>query len=228
VQKDSQEDCSFVLSYGGIANFYYPLALTSVISLAVHPIVTFFMGQARYPVESLAVLPVLNALTFMFRSIGLSYQEVVIALMGDKLEHLKELTQFAAKLAAVTALAYALIAYTPLVNVWYHTVSGLSLELTAFALTPTRILPILPALAVLLSYQRGFLVHARRTRPITWATIIEISGIILVLMVAINLFDVVGATAAAIAFVAGRVAGNLYLVPPCFKAARPDPENLLK
>ncbi len=227
-QSDSLDNCSWVLSYGGIAGFYYPLALTSVISLAVHPVVTFFMGQARFPVESLAVLPVLNALTFIFRSIGLSYQEVVIALIGEKQEHLKELTQFAFKLAAATTLAYALIAYTPLVNVWYHTVSGLSEELMAFALTPTRILPILPALAVLLSFQRGFLVHTRTTRPITWATVIEISVIVLVLMVTINVFYVIGATAAAVAFVAGRVAGNLYLVPPCLRGARSGSEDLLK
>jgi len=225
---DSRDNRSWVLSYGGIASFYYPLALTSVISLAVHPVVTFFMGQARFPVESLAVLPVLNALTFIFRSIGLSYQEVVIVLAGEKQEHLKELTQFAMKLAAVTALAYALIAYTPLVTFWYHTVSGLSMELTAIALTPTRILPVLPALAVLLSLQRGFLVHIRMTRPITWATVIEISVIVLVLIVTINVFDVIGVTAAAVAFITGRVAGNLYLVPPCLRGARSGSDNLLK
>ena len=186
------------------------------------------MGQARFPVESLAVLPVLNALTFIFRSIGLSFQEVVIVLIGENQKHLKELTRFAMKLAAVTALAYALIAYTPLVIIWYHAISGLSMELTQFALTPTRILPILPALAVLLSFQRGFLVHTRMTRPITWATIIEISGIVLVLMVTIHVFDVIGATAAAVAFVTGRVAGNLYLVSPCLRGARSGSEILLK
>ncbi len=225
---DNKDDRSWVLSYGGIASFYYPLALTSVISLAVHPVVTFFMGQARFPVESLAVLPVLNSLTFIFRSIGLSYQEVVIVLIGENQKHLKELTRFAMKLAAVTTVAYALIAYTPLVNIWYHTISGLSMELTQFALTPTRILPILPALAVLISFQRGFLVHTRMTRPITWATVIEMSIIVLVLMETINVFDVIGATAAAVAFVTGRVASNLYLVPACLRGARSGSENLLK
>ncbi len=208
------------LSYGNIATFYYPLALTSVISLAVHPVVTFFLGRARFPIESLAVMPVLNSLTFIFRSIGLSYQEVIIALLGRRREHLAELIRFGAILALVTSVAYALIAWTPLADVWFRIISGLSPELTAFAITPARILPLLPALAVLLSSQRGFLVHARTTSPISWATVIEMAGIVACLLIGIHLFDMVGATAAAVAFLLGRLMGNLYLVPPCLRELR--------
>jgi hypothetical protein len=43
-----------------IAKFYYPLALTSILSLGVHPFVTFFLGRSYMAVESLAVLPVVN------------------------------------------------------------------------------------------------------------------------------------------------------------------------
>jgi hypothetical protein len=219
---DGTGECEWVLSYGGIATFYYPLALTSVISLAVHPVVTFFMGHARYPVESLAVLPVLNALTFIFRSVGLSFQEVVIALIGRAREHLAELARFALRLAVSATAIFILIAFTPLSRIWYETISGLSPELSDFALLPTRIVAFLPALSVLLSFQRGFLVHARRTGPISWATVVEMSGIVGVLLVTIHLFGLVGATAAAIAFMIGRLAGNLFLMPPCLSVARTD------
>lgn len=208
------------LSYGGIANFYYPLALTSVISLAAYPVVTFFMGQSRFPVESLAVLPVINSLTFIFRSVGLSYQEVVIALLGRAKEHFRELARFAFGLALISSAAFTLIAFTPLATIWFHDISGLSMELTGFSLPPTRILPLLPALAVLLSFQRGFLVHARLTGPISWATVIEMAGIVGILLATIHGFNLIGATAAAIAFITGRVFGNLYLVPPCLRVLR--------
>jgi hypothetical protein len=62
------------LTYRRISVFYYPLALTSILALAVHPMVTFMLGRARYPVESLAVLPVVNSLSFIFRALGLSYR----------------------------------------------------------------------------------------------------------------------------------------------------------
>jgi hypothetical protein len=48
--------------YRAIAAFYYPLALTSLIGLTVQPMLTFFMGRAPAPIESLAVFPVVHSL----------------------------------------------------------------------------------------------------------------------------------------------------------------------
>ena len=104
---------------------------------------------------------------------------------------------------------------------WFRSLSGLTAELSAFALPPAMILTLLPALSVLLSLQRAVLGNAHTTAPITWSTAIEVAGIVAALAALIVGLDVVGATAAAIAFIAGRVAGNLYLVPPCARAVRP-------
>ena len=68
------------LAQRDIVRFYYPLALTSVISLATGPLLTFFMGRSRSPIESLAVLPVVQSLVFLFRSGGVASQEVGVAL----------------------------------------------------------------------------------------------------------------------------------------------------
>ena len=65
------------------SSFYYPLALTSLVALATHPVLTFLVGRARAPLESLAVLPVIHSLSFLFRAVGLSYQEAAIALDGQ-------------------------------------------------------------------------------------------------------------------------------------------------
>jgi hypothetical protein len=205
------------LDYRRIVQFYYPLALTSTLALAVHPMVTFFMGRARFPVESLAVLPVVNSLAFIFRSMGLSYQEVAIALMGKNFEHVKELGRFALGLGLASSLGLALIGFTPLSSLWFETVSGLSRELAAFAIAPTRILALIPMMAVLLSFQRAIQMGSRFTRPITTATLVEVGMIVLVLLALIDGLDMVGATAAAVALTAGRLSANLYLVPPCRK-----------
>ena len=53
------------LTYPAITKFYYPLAMTSVLALGVHPMVIFFVGQSRYAIESLAVLPVITSLIFI-------------------------------------------------------------------------------------------------------------------------------------------------------------------
>lgn len=209
-----------VLSYRRIIDFYTPLALTSLISLAVHPLVAFFMGHSRFSLESLAVLPVVNSLSFIFRSIGLSYQEVAIALLARTERNFGPTGRFAAVLGAGGSITMALIAFTPLSWVWYRDVSGLSAELTQFAILPTQILTLLPALSVLLSFQRSLLVHGRATGPLTWATMIEVGGIIAALWLGISGLELVGVTAAAAAFILGRLAGNLYLIPSCARILR--------
>lgn len=201
-----------VLGYREIWQFYLPLALTSTIALAVQPMVTFFMGQARFSLESLAVLPVVNSLVFIFRSPGLSYQEAAITMLGRDRDNFPNVRRFAILLGLSATFGLALIAWTPLSAMWLRTVSGLTRELADFALVPIRILTVMPALSVLLSFQRSLLVARRATGPITWASTLEVAGILAVLFVAIRLGDWVGAVAAATAFMAGRLLSNIFLV----------------
>lgn len=206
------------LTYRQIARFYYPLALTSTVSLAVHPAITFFVGRARFPLESLATIPVINGLSFIFRSIGLSYQEVAIALMGDRAENFRLVWRFALFLSIAASLGFGMIAFTPLGQLWFEGASGLSPQLSAFALLPTRVIVLLPALSVLLSFQRALLVKGQTTGPITAATILEVSTILALLFFLIFGLDFVGVTAAMVAVMLGRVVSNGYLIMPCFRS----------
>ena len=205
------------LSHKEIFNFYYPLALTSMITLGVQPLVTFFMGQSRMALESLAVLPVLTSFVFIFRSLGLSYQEVVIALLGENGINYKILRKFAVILSAILVGTLIIVAFSPLADIWFNKVSGLSEELTHFARTPLMIMSIFPVLTVLISFQRALLVDAKRTKPITFATITEFTGIIVVLLISVKLLDVVGVIAATAAFVLGRICADIYLTKPVRK-----------
>jgi hypothetical protein len=217
---DPGEDPDGPLTYGRILRFYYPLALTSVIGLAVQPMLTFFMGRAPATVESLAIFPVVTAATFLFRSLGLSYQEVAIALMGKRFEHVRELSRFALVLGIAASCGLAILAFTPLSTLWFQTVSGLSPELARFALVPTAVLVPIPLLAVVLSFQRAILVIAQRTRLISWATAIEVTGIAIVFPLLGWKLGVVGVTAASVALLLGRIGSTGYLLRPCAGAVR--------
>jgi len=201
------------LTYPFIIKFYLPLALTSVLALGVHPMVTFFLGKSRFPIESLAVLPVVNSLVFLFRSLGLSFQEVVITLIGKHKEHYRELWNFALLLSLGVMSLLAVIAFSPLVKIWFGPVSGLSGELSRFAYLPTQILFILPGLTVWISFQRGILVNTKMTAPIIRATALEVLFIILTLIVTIYQLNFIGVVAAASAYIIGRLVANLYLLP---------------
>ena len=206
-----------------LVHFYAPLGLTTFIALSAQPLVTFFMGQARFPIESLAVLPVIHGVTFIFRAVGLSYLEVVIALLGPHREHFPRLRNFAGLLAAGATAGLSAIALTPLADVWFRTISGLSPELTEFALLPLAILAVFPALSVALHLQRGVLVHARHTRPAARATALEVLTIAGALSVAIHGLDLVGAVAASLAILSGRIVGVVRLVAPCVRVLRSSP-----
>lgn len=205
-------------TYGFIARFYYPLALTSLIGLAAQPLLTFFMGRSPEPVVSLALFPVVHALNFFFSALGLSYQEAAIALLGEKCEHWVPVTRFAVGLGIAASAGLALIAFTPLARLWFEGVSGLTPELAQYAIPPTRVIFPLPALGVAIAVQRAILVQRRTTRPITLATAIEVLGIALVFPLFGWGFGLMGVLAAMIAMVVGRSAGVAFLVTRTLRA----------
>jgi Na+-driven multidrug efflux pump len=207
-------------TYGAIARFYYPLALTAVIFLAVHPVVTLFLGRSRLPLESLAALPVVNGLVFLFGSAGISYQEVAIALMGRRKEHFPELGRFALVLGGVLVALFASIVFTPLADVWFVRIAGLTEDLVAVALPASRILVVQPALTLALAFLRSVLVVDRTTAPATWATVVEVSGIVTGLVLGIYAWDWVGVVAAAAGYVFGRAAATAYIAWPASRALR--------
>ena len=193
------------LSYREIWDYYLPLALTPFIALSIHPLVTFFLGKSRDPLESLAVMPVIYGLTFVFRAIGLSYQEVAIALLGENRDNYLKVRNFAVILGISTSVCLSLIAFTPLSRIWFQDLSGLNDLLTTFATLPLQIMAIFPALTVLICFQRSVLIVTRVTNPISIATAIEAVGIFSVLLVAMLYFPLPGVVAASIAYVVGRL-----------------------
>jgi hypothetical protein len=208
-QKDDSERGNLDLK--SITKFYYPLALTSILSLGAQPFVTFFLGRSYMSVESLAVIPVVSSLVFIFRSLGLSFQEVNIALIGEKRQNSRILKDFALYLGIIVTVLISLIALTPLADMWFINVSGLSKELADLSYLPLKIMILLPALTVLLNYQRSSLIINADTGPISVATAIELIGIIAVLIVCVGFLNLIGVVAASIAFVAGKSMSNIYL-----------------
>tara|TARA_B100000029_G_scaffold476032_1_gene519840 strand:- start:659 stop:1918 length:1260 start_codon:yes stop_codon:yes gene_type:complete len=208
------------VTYREIATFYLPLALTSLIGLTIQPLLTFFMGRSVAPVESLAVYPVVHSLSFFFRSMGFAYQDAAIALIGERFEHYRELRRFCFTLGAVATAGLALVAFTPLFQLWFIALSGLTPELTSFALIPARIIVPLPFLSVLLSFQRAILVEGRRTQHITWASVIEVTAVAVLFLTLGFGFEVVGATAAFTAFLGGRLLSTVYLALGCTTVLR--------
>lgn len=107
----------------------------------------------------------------MLRSLGVSFNEVVVARM-DHPQAYEQLRKFATWLMAGTTLLLLLILATPLARLWFLNVSALSAGLAALAQAATWFALPLPAQSAIQSWFQGILVYARRTRAITEAVVV--------------------------------------------------------
>jgi hypothetical protein len=144
---------------------------------------------------------------------GLSYQEVNIALIGKEKQNYKVLRNFALFLGTIVTVLISVLAFTPLADLWFINISGLSKELANLSYLPLKIMILLPALTVLLNFQRSTLIINGTTGPISIATAVELIGIIIVLLVCVIFLNLIGVIAASIAFIIGRSMSNNYLIP---------------
>jgi hypothetical protein len=153
------------------AAFYVPLALTPVVVLVIQPVGTAAIGRMPEVLASLAVWPVVIGLAFVLQSVGIAYNEVVVALLQRPGARLA-LRRFAVTLAGIVTGIWTLLAFTPLSELWFQGVIGLSPELSAMAITGMAIALPVPACRVIQSWYQGLLVAARRTRAITEAVVV--------------------------------------------------------
>jgi len=198
------------ISYRNIAYFYFPMATTPLIALAVPPMTTFFLLKGKFPTESVAVVPVLNSLTFIFRAVGLSFQEIAIALMDATYKNFKKIRNFMLMLFAFNLICYGIISFTPLSDFYFKVISGLPDDLASIAKIPARIMTFIPPLTALLAFQRSIIVKSGNTMPMTIATIIEV-GITFSILLTIPMFDIAGVIVSSSALLIGRIISNVYL-----------------
>jgi hypothetical protein len=172
------------LTLRAFLDFYIPLAMTSLFFLLAQPMGSAAISRMPMALESLAVWPVVSGLVFMFRSLGVAYNEVVVALL-DKPRSYASLHRFTWWLSLFSTLALLVMTVTPLSDWWFSIVSGLNPVLAAMAgLALWFALP-MPALAVLQSWYQGAILHSRVTRGITEAVLIYLVISVLLYMLGV-------------------------------------------
>jgi hypothetical protein len=190
-------------------DFYVPLALTPIITLLAQPLAS--AGVARMPetLHSLAVLPVVVGLLFMFQAAGLALTEVVVA--GLERGRGPALWRFTSILTVAAGLLVSLMAVTPLATLWFGGISGLEPELVELARSSLVLgVPIVIA-RVLQSWYSGVLVHARRTRAISEAVLAFLLAAGAVLAFGVITARFAGVHVAILAYSVGRVVQTMWL-----------------
>jgi hypothetical protein len=169
------------LAFGEFVAFYVPLALTSFLNLFVQPLGSAALSRMPLALASLAAWPVVSGFSFVFRSPGVAYNEVVVALL-DEPGAVRRLRRFAWMLGgAVSALILGVVA-TPLVRLWLRELSALPPALVDLSRPAMWLVIPMPLLLPLQSYFQGALVNSRRTRGVTEAIVVflVVTAIVLV------------------------------------------------
>lgn len=190
--------------------FYIPLGMTSFLTLLALPLGSAALSRMPLPLASLAVWPVVSGFIFILRSMGMAYNEVVVALL-DKPGEVASLQRFAAILAGATTTLLILLAATPLSSWWFETVSGLPPNLAELARRSVWFALLLPAFNVYQSWYQGILLHTRKTRGITEAVAISLVVSLVVLTVGVRLGTIVGLYVGWTAFSLGGLAQMFWL-----------------
>ena len=169
------------LSLSSFLRFYVPLVLTSLLSLLAQPIGSSAISRMPNALASLAVWPVVSGLIFLLRSMGVAYNEVVVALL-DEPQAAGNLRRFALGLAALSTVPLLLLVTTPLSGFWFGRIAALPPDLAALARSALWISILMPALSVMQSWYQGAILHGRRTRGITEAVVIYLLVSVIVLV----------------------------------------------
>ncbi len=151
--------------------FYIPLVLTSLITLIVNPITSAAISRMNLAIDSLAAWPVVMGLVFIFRSLGVAFNEVMVALLDENGSYYS-LRKFAVWLSILTSLSLFLMAATPFANFWLQRISALNAPLAEMARLALWLAIPLPALTVSQSYFQGTILHSKQTRGITESVVI--------------------------------------------------------
>lgn len=167
------EPVSEPLTWGGLGRFYVPLALTPMLGLLAQPIGSATMSRLPDPVASLAVWPTVSTITFLLRSIGIAFNEVVVALLARP-GALPVLRRFAFGLAGAVTLAILVVAGTPVSRLWFEGLFSLRPELVELGRSAIWIPLLAPAAGVFQSYYQGMLVHSRKTRAVTESVVLHL------------------------------------------------------
>jgi hypothetical protein len=208
------------LTWRTFNTFYIPLVLTSLINMVAQPAAPAAISRMPFALESLAALPVVSGLTFMFRSMGFAYNEVVVALL-DQRGSTANLRRFAYALMSLSTLGIILIAVTPLSTFWFVEVSGLDPQLGALARGGLLAAALWPGLSVLQNWFQGVLVNQRKTYQVTISVVILVAATLTALLIGAAMRRFVGLHVAMTAFVIGQAAQVAWL----WWAARPVLEN---
>ncbi len=173
-----------VLTLKRFIRFYIPLALTSSLTLLFTPLISAAVSRMPDPIESLAIWSVVMSFIALFRTPGMAYKEVVVALLKEPGGY-PALRRFA-KIAsiAITAIVIVVVA-TPLSNLWFTHIANLAVDDVVTARIVMAIEIPIGLVMIFTSLFQGIVVSFEGTGVIAEAVVVFITSLIIILIIGV-------------------------------------------
>ena len=198
------------LTFRAFLDFYVPLSLTSVVLYAASPILSAGVSRMPAALESLALWPVVTGVLFLVRSLGVSLNEVVVALLDHPHSYVR-LRRFTIGLSAATTVVLLLCLIPSLGMLYFQRITGLSGPLATVARYSLWLALPMPAMSVLQSWYQGMVLHSRHTRSITESVVVYLLGSVAVLAAGVLWGGAKGIYVGVAALSAGEVVRTVWL-----------------
>ena len=207
---NTQHPISNTLSQREIWKFHAPLAATTLLTLLAQPMTAAALARLPNKTATLAVWPVVSMLLLVMRGWGLALQEITVSQAKNPASH-APLRRFTVLVGLTTTLATALIAFTPLLNVYVGSLLHLPPNLHHLARIGIGAGVFLPLLSSLSAYAGGLIVANGQTHHRYRGMGINLGTHITLLFLGVGL-QLPGIWVAAGAFTAAALAEYLYLM----------------
>jgi len=153
------------LGYRQIMHFHIPLALTSVLTLLIRPVIERGLARADNAELALAAFPVVFSIMLIMRAGGLAWQEVVITLSRGP-DEVRSLRKFTWILGLGTSGLMFLFTISPLINIYTGAILGVPPALQPLIRVGSIFGFLIPLFSAFQSYFRGMLMRTNITSPI--------------------------------------------------------------
>ncbi len=199
------------ITYRRLLVFFLPLAATPFMIASTHTIANSVMARLPYPVLSLAIFSVVQAMTNTLKSPVLLAKEVTVSLV-DSDHSLRIVRRFYMGLALLLAGFLITLGYTPAGGWFFTHVMGLTdPESVAFAYAAMRIACFLPFVEIYRNFFQGMAIAVRRTGIVSLGTGFRLVVILLIALWSVQTQSLPGVIVAAMMWTVGIGLEGLFL-----------------
>lgn len=175
-------ETKYEVTYKELVEFFLPIAAMTMIMMSSHNVISSALAQTAFPAIALSAYSVGQSMSATLQAPIWAIVKLTTSVAQDRTSAIN-LMKVAITIGAIVLVALILVGFTPLSNIVFKGIMGVSDELYNDTLSAFRILIIMPIFGVIRTTHQGFVALRRKTYWMTVGTIARISSMFIAALV---------------------------------------------